>query len=245
MSKTARFGCLNCHAGLRLKSMGIRMWRFLMIISFLLLSACTHYNEQQGYVILGDQKSNRVWVYLCGLTRQWDSSEERSNRKILEQIANKEHIKVVAIKSFARCSQFDDKLCWPHDTQEQVKNTYANINHVISGYDIDGFIGFSNGAFFLNRAAQEIALNKPIISIGGAGYFDSEKDIDTRIYLIIGKQDHSHYENAILFHKRANKYKHDSVQLMTHDSGHVMPEDIIRQVIHDLNQQAGVSYESK
>lgn len=212
------------------------MLRLLIIIPFLLLSACAHHNEQQGYVILGDQKSNKVWVYLCGLTRQWDSSEERSNRKTLEQIANKERIKIVAIKPFARCSQFDDKLCWPHDNQDQVKNTYAKINNVISGYDIYGFIGFSNGAFFLNKAAQEIGLNKPIISIGGAGHFESEKYINTKTYLIIGKQDHYHYENAVLFYEQANKYRKDSVKLITHDSGHVIPEKIVEKVIHDFNK---------
>lgn len=219
------------------------MLRFLIIIPFLLLSACAHHNEQQGYVILGDQKSNKVWVYLCGLTRQWDSSEERSHRKTLEQIANKERIKIVAIKPSDRCSQFDDKLCWPHDNQEQVKNTYAKINNVISSYDVYGFIGFSNGAFFLNKAAQEINLDKPIISIGGAGHFDPEKYINTKTYLIIGKQDHYHYENAVLFYEQANKYRKDSVKLISHDDGHVIPENIVEKVIHALNKYTGANNE--
>ena len=231
---------------LRVKNMSVTTLSFLIfIITFLLLTACTHRNEQQVYVILGDQKSNRVWVYLCGLTRQWDSSEERSNRNILAQIASEERIKIVAIKPFDRCGQLDDKLCWPHDNQEKVKKTYAKINSVIYSYDVYGFIGFSNGAFFLNKASQEIGLNKPIISIGGAGCFDSEKNINTKIYLIIGKQDHYHYQNALFFYELANKYKHNSVKLITHDSGHVIPENIVRQVIHDLNKNTEVGYEKK
>lgn len=212
----------------------------IFIMPFLLLNACTHLNDQQGYIILGDHTSHRVWVYLCGLTRQWDTSEEINNRRILTRIATRERIKILAIKPFSRCSMFDDKLCWPQNNHEEVKDTYVKINNVISDYDISGFIGFSNGAFFLNSAVQKVGLTKPIISIGGGGYVDSENDIGAKIYLIIGKNDQYHYENTILFHKEANKYKKDSVKLIVHDGGHVIPENIIRQVLYDLNKDVEV-----
>ena len=219
------------------------MLRVLIFISILLLTACTHNNEQRGYIVLGDQESHKIWVYLCGLTRQWDTPEEINNRKILAHIANREHIKIIAIKPFARCSQFDDKLCWPHDSKDQVKDTYTKITNMIPNMNIYGFIGFSNGAFFLNKAGQEIGLNKPIISIGGAGYFDPENSINTEIYLIVGKQDHYHYENAILFHEQAKKHGKNSVKLITHDGSHVIPENIVKQVIYDLDKSAEVSNE--
>ena len=163
----------------------------------------------------------------------------------MSQIANREHIKIIAIKPFARRSQFDNKLCWPHDNKDQVKNTYTKIKNLIPSYDIYGFIGFSNSAFSLNKAAQEIIFNKPIISIGGAGYFDPEKYINTKIYLIVGKQDHYLYENAMLFHEQANKYEKDSVKLITHDGGHVIPENFVRQVLYELNKYAEVNNERK
>ena len=65
-------------------------------------------------------------------------------------MANKERIKIVAIKPFGRCSQFDDKLCWPHDNQEQVKNTYAKIIILLKHLKLQNIFHYLKEKFFLS-----------------------------------------------------------------------------------------------
>ena len=64
-----------------------------------------------------------------------------------------------------------------------------------------------------------------------------------KMHLIVGKQDHYRYENAVLFNEQAKKYPENNVKLITHDGGHVISENIVRQVIHDLDKSAEVSNE--
>lgn len=90
-----------------------------------------------------------------------------------------------------------------------------------------------------------MSVDKPIISIGGARYFDPEKYINTKTYPIIGKKDHYHHENAMLFHEEANKHQKDSVNTVVCDGSHMIPENVVGKAIDDLNKDAKATNEKR
>lgn len=86
---------------------------------------------------------------------------------------------------------------------------------------ISGFIGFSNGGYFLNQLAQIIKLPWPIISVGAAGtFFDTS--IQNKVALVFGKNEIA-YEPAKSLYENA-KSTALSVTLTEHNSSHILPE---------------------
>lgn len=104
-----------------------------------------------------------------GSTNNWNSEQEIKNRAILKKIANAEKIQIVAIKPKNHCEEFNNKLCWPHGTLEQIQTNYNEITAQVQGKGIAGIIGFSNGWFFLNQLVQKVSLSFSVISIGSIG----------------------------------------------------------------------------
>lgn len=181
-------------------------------------------------IILGDLKAEQTWVYLCGLTQDFNSPQEVENRNILTQIGKKLSIKFIALTPPNRCPEFDNKLCWPHNSQEEVLKTYNYIlSHIKNTTSVNGFIGFSNGGFFLNQLAQIAELNKPIISIGAAGYLGNSI-LKNKVYLLIGTNDIYHYNGAQEFYRKSKNSPLD-VELIEYAGGHEIPQDVLETVL--------------
>lgn len=151
---------------------------------------------------LGDRNAQCVWVYLCGLTTDFNSAEEISTRKTLHELGQKLNIGFLAVIPPARCLEYGDKLCWPHNTDKEVLETYKQLIELTKNKKICGFIGFSNGGFFLNRLIQISKINIPIISIAAAGYL-SNTDLPNSLYLVVGENDIHHYEAAQEFYTKS------------------------------------------
>jgi len=113
-----------------------------------------------------------------------------------------------------------NKLCWAHYTDEQALETYEKILSVLPDEHVSGFIGFSNGGFFLNCLAQLKKLPHPIISVGAAGSINSPS-IPNKITLVVGKLEVI-YDFAHTFVKKA-KGSPLFVTLIEHEGDHVLP----------------------
>jgi hypothetical protein len=150
---------------------------------------------------LGDCRSQHVWVYLCGLTSDFNDTKEKQHRALLERLGNKLNICFIALKPTHRCAQYHDMLCWPHESDEEVLNTYREIRERVGKTRVQGYIGFSNGGFFLNRLVQMVEVGIPIISIGSAGYL-SHAPYDNTLYLLVGRQDPLYQTHAIPFYEQ-------------------------------------------
>lgn len=203
----------------------------LLLILYLIIAGCS--SKDDDYIVLGSFPSDKTWVYLCGLTATWNSEQEIENRVILEKIANAEKIQIVAIKPKNRCKEFNNKLCWPHGTLEQIQTTYNEITIQVKGRDIAGIIGFSNGGFFLNQLVQKVKLPFPVISIASAGMV-TPSSIDNNIYLIIGVDDVYHYTPAISYYEYAKQLGNLHARLIKHSGGHAIPESVLHDLIHRL-----------
>lgn len=207
----------------------------IMVVSFLILFpilGCIS-KKVDNIIELGDINQTKAWVYLCGLTQDFYTDQELINRKILDRVGLKTNTKIIAIQPQNRCFEFENKLCWPHNNIEDIELTYKYIMKSVEKYRIAGFIGFSNGAFFLNRLIQHKELGVPIISIGGAGYIESD-NYKNVMYVIIGKQDLNHYKHVQIMKTQVQGDSPLNINILEHDGGHEIPEDIFGDLIKKI-----------
>ena len=83
---------------------------------------------------------------------------------------------------------------------EMLNKTYAYIKRVLGDRVIDGYIGFSNGGFFLAELVQRERITQPVIMIGSAGQVHHDLPVHSQgLTLIIGTRDRWHYDPAQRF----------------------------------------------
>ena len=205
---------------------------FILMVLVSTLSGCSTAPKAQAQpIILGECAAQTTWIYLCGLTKDLDTPREIENRRILDSLGKKMHLKFVAITPLHRSQEFGNALCWPHATSEQILKTYNEILSAAKGLTVAGFIGFSNGGFFLNRLTQILELNLPVVSIGAYAYL--ETTVKNNVYLIIGKQDEHHYNGALKFyHKSLGSPLR--ITLIEHDGEHEVPTRELEAVLASI-----------
>ncbi|MEB3701606.1 Alpha/beta hydrolase family domain protein [Candidatus Bealeia paramacronuclearis] len=152
------------------------------------------------------------------------SEQEIQNRVILNEIGKSLNVKFLAIHPFDRCEKARNQICWPHYTDAQALETYDKIVNALQGEPVCGFIGFSNGGFFLNYLAQLKELPFPIISIGAGGLVSSTPPSNS-LTLIAGKLEVV-YESARLFSETA-KGSPLLVKFIEHEGGHIVPKETL------------------
>jgi hypothetical protein len=204
------------------------------VFLILLLAGCNNVSIHQPsqYTILGDHQAEYVWGYLCGLTANLASEQETKHRAILDTIGKHLSIKIIAVHPAHRCVAYDNKWCWPHESKEETLQTYEEIQSIVGANAIQGYIGFSNGGFFLNKLIEYKALGVPVISIGSAGRLENEP-ADNTIYLLIGKQDIYHYTHAHTLYERL-KNTHCRVALVEYDEGHEIPQRSLEELLSKI-----------
>ncbi len=181
---------------------------------------------------VGSPTGNKTWIYLCGLLTDF-IPEEMEELKVLDAIGKERDITFLALIPQKKCLQLNNCLCWPHDTHQEMLETYQAIINSVNGYSIHGYIGFSNGGFFLNKLAQFIKIDKPILSIGAAGpLFNTQGPLNT-LHLLIGKKDNWHYEQAINLYEQS-KNTNLTIHLIEYDEGHTLPKDVVENIIKTL-----------
>ena len=198
--------------------------RTLMAISLLASGFC----NPGDVVQLGEVSAEKTWVYLCGLAETVNVEQEVENRQLLDQLGKKHHIRFLAIHPFERCEKANNKLCWIHYTDEQTLETYENIEEVVGKEKIAGFIGFSNGGFFLNKLAQMKELEVPLVSIGASSSFNPAPS-SNEITLIVGREEFV-YESAQQFAQQA-KGSPLSITFIEHEGGHILPAKVLENFI--------------
>ena len=210
------------------------MKQYLLLL-LLGLASCSRTPEkkQQQYLEFGSPTAKHTWIYLCGLLSEVRPSEMVEWHTI-DRIGKKLDIKFIAIIPQKRCPQLDNRLCWPQDTLQEFMDTYHYINNLVKDYTIDGWIGFSNGGFFLEKLAQEIEMNKPLIAIG-PGAQPNKKGQKNSLYILIGNQDKWHYDHAKEFFKQV-KNSPIKATLIEYNAGHIVPEVELQKLLEKLNK---------
>ncbi|WP_316355135.1 hypothetical protein [Candidatus Trichorickettsia mobilis] len=173
----------------------------------------TSAHAESRFIELGNPEAKDCWVYLCGLAESFYSSDEQKYRQILHDIGSKLNIRFIALMPRYRCAKFDNKICWAHQDFKQATETYQSILTDLQGMHVTGWIGFSNGGYFLHEISQQKFLTAPVITIGAAGHIDSTD----QVYIMIGKYDKYAYERA-----KNLRYK-----IIEYEGGHTIDSDAL------------------
>lgn len=207
---------------------------YKVIFITILVASAILFLGKEPVIVVGDSNSSTTWVYLHGLTSNLYTGMEKHHRQLLDAIGKSNRIKIMVLKSPFTCAQYDNQLCWPHETPEAVLETYCYIQSKIKHQNIAGFIGFSNGGFFLNRLIQRLPIDKHIITIGASGMLLTANVAAKSIIIIIGKQDCYHYAGALNFADQL-KGAHKPVIVIEHPGGHMIPQEILREAIAQIS----------
>lgn len=184
---------------------------------------------QENVVAVGASRPAQTWVYLCGLTAEFDGEQETARREMLDRVGKETSVRFLALVPTTRCEQYRTMLCWPHDTADEVRSTYDFIMKTVDDYEIDGLIGFSNGGFFLNRLIQETKLAVPVIVVGAYGHvYDTA--IKNTLHLMVGTRDEHHYDGVLRFYQQTKDSLLD-VTLYEFDGGHDIHEQTLREIL--------------
>jgi hypothetical protein len=210
------------------------MKKILLYLVFI-LPACNqtkHETKKMTFATIGSQNAFQSWIYLCGLITDF-VPHQMDELKILDTIGKELNIKILVIIPHHRCFQYNNRLCWPHNNKKELLNTYKEIMNSVNTQTIHGYIGFSNGGFFLTQLAQYIPLHKPIIAIGSAGLMNNIQGPHNTIHLLIGKQDQWHYEYAINLYNQS-KNTNLTIDLIEYNGGHEIPIETLKNVLKML-----------
>lgn len=180
--------------------------------------------------ILGDEESKETWIYLCGLKEDPTSQSTPNETAILNDIGQDLHIKIIAIDPPGRSKFFSNKLCWPHASKSELQQTFEYLSSIEKQEHISGYLGFSNGGFFLLALAQNTSLGAPIITIGAGGSISSEATVKNQIILLIGKYDSHHYNSAKQFYSQSFNTPL-VVDLIEYEGEHCIPKRLLYEVI--------------
>jgi len=191
---------------------------FLITICLLFLSSCS-----AKYVELGNSKSSTKWVYLCGLTDSFDSKTEVKHREILDNLGHEFNIRFIALVPKHRCEKFSNKMCWPQKEAEDRLKTFKSIKRTIRNKKIDGWIGFSNGGYFLLEALKDKHVAKPIITVGAPGTLNSTE----QVYIMVGNKDDYAYE-------RVKTLSYDFIE---YEGGHEIDEKSLRGLLKKIHDE--------
>lgn len=156
---------------------------------------CINYaaRAENHFAELGSRGAKENWVYLGGLAASFDAPEEKENRRILHDIGCELGMRFIALVPRHSCEHFDNKICWPHKDPDQALATYQTILADLQGLPpITGWIGFSNGGYFLQEISKQTSLAAPIVTIAAAGTLEA----DSEIYVIIGRDDQYAFARA-------------------------------------------------
>lgn len=188
---------------------------FLIAVCLIFLSSCS-----AKYVDLGNSKSTNKWVYLCGLTDSFDSEAEVKHREILDNVGREFNIRFIAVVPKHRCEKFNNKMCWPQKEAEDRLKTFKSIKSIIRSKKIDGWIGFSNGGYFLLEALKDNHVNKPIITVGAPGTLDSTD----QVYVMVGNKDDYAYQRV----------KTLNYEFIEYEGGHELEEKSLRELFKQV-----------
>ncbi len=198
---------------------------YLLIFNFLILNSLFASPSK----ILGDRGSKKTWVYLSGLKKDGASESCPNEISILHAIGTNLGIKIIAIDPPERDPYFNHMLCWPHQDENALQKSHEYLTTIVPEQDIRGYIGFSNGGFFLLALAQQRSLTSPIITIGAGGNFAGKKPTNS-ITMLIGKEDFHHYEIAKKFYRDCFD-EGALIELIEYDSGHEIPKELLSELL--------------
>ncbi len=170
-------------------------------------------------------------IYLHGIDDVSLGHLEKANRLVLERLAASLSIRVALPRGNLSCRP--GKLCWSHQSQQQRQSTLRYIlehsKTCLSGRSLRALIGFSNGAYLVNKLFQSCLAEQRqlhFIAVGGMGELSSAPTKITScgtLDLLVGRSDISR-DKVRSFGQRLAKRFPNRVYFESYAGGHHLQE---------------------
>ncbi len=183
-------------------------------------------------VPLGDLSQPCVWVFLCGLNQDFNGEKAQRSRAVLDALGKQYGFRFLALVPPARSSQWGNRLCWPQETPALLDETWAYIKAQTQDLTVAGYIGFSNGGFFLCALSQHKLLPVPLVAIASGGIVKGTPAAN-RLVLLVDPSDQPYGDKA---HDMLGSAKGTPlhVTLHTFEGGHTIPPDLLAEQLTQL-----------
>lgn len=197
-------------------------------------------------VFLGQAGAPQLWVFLCGLNKNFHGDEAKASRGTLNALGKERELSFLALPPIARGTRWAGRLHWPQDTDEDVRSTWRSIQRTVQKSSdeyrrkvpkaqIAGYIGFSNGGFFLCKLAQLESLPVPLIAVASGGRV-SGVPCENSLTLLVGDKDEPYVSHAQEMANSAEKTPL-CVTLTEFSGGHVLPGPELGTLLEGLRKK--------
>ena len=175
--------------------------------------------------VLGDPSKVKPWVFLCGLNDDFDGPKAQNSRALLDSLGQKLGLTFLALEPPTRCPDFGNQICWPLGTKDETLKTFTYIQENMKDVNVHGYMGFSNGGFFLCALSQLVKLEVPIVAIASGGKVAGTPPAN-RLILMAGDVDKPFVRKAQDMEASA-RGTDLNVTLHTFHGGHILPEALL------------------
>lgn len=189
-----------------------------IILMASLITGCAIFEPKK--IVLGNKLSNVSVVYLAGITSSVYSDQEIKNRRILNKIGKDLNIKIIAITQQHYCKKFNYNKCWPQKSRFNTYTTYLELLGHLHNEKVSGWVGFSNGGYYLEKLSNLTKINVPIISVGAAVKGDNSNDF----HVLIGNKDMVAYKQA----------KEEQLNFTEYNGKHELEESSLKKKLMDV-----------
>lgn len=219
------------------------------ICAIVLLSSCQHNKPEYDRVLrdneitcYGSETAPNGAIYFHGMDSISPSEQELNNRSILKELAEKHKLKIAIPRATSQCPNNKNQICWGWSFND---NEILNISSVIQSSKYSCklkntkiLIGFSNGAYALNKLYRNCKTNQDqlIISIG-ANILKNKLELEPenlsncgQLVFISGKHDKYNYDPSNRYPTEIKK-KSGNVKLIEFNGGHEMTYETLNNVI--------------
>lgn len=184
-------------------------------------------------MVLGDLNAAKTWVFLGGLTEDYNNSEAGiANRITIDAIGKEAGIRFISVMPPRRCEYHNNLLCWPHNNTEEFEGTRNYLLSQVNVEEIDGMIGFSNGGYFLNRLGAYENFGVPFVSIGAGGSSPDGQFVN-ELYLLVGNADEFNIDNVKAYHSQISP-GNANVSIVEFEGGHEIPKQQLVELLNNF-----------
>lgn len=199
--------------------------RYLLVTLFILFCPLQLWSKSKN--CYGPSSAKHGIIYLHGLDEPKMEALERNHRKLLGELAQQLKIRIATPRSSRLCS---GKLCWNHSNQRAVEDSLAYVleqsKTCLKDRTLRSLIGFSNGAYLVNKAFQLCRRSDQrllFIGIGGLGELGKGTKIDPKfcghLQLMSGQGDLSRRKIEQLAQNLEKRYG-EKVQIEIYPGAH-------------------------
>jgi hypothetical protein len=215
------------------------MIKFVFLFSFTFLNHPSLFAKDEGNLAvtktecIGSESAKYGAIYFHGMDSVLPSDQEQSNRKMLKTLSDQFSVRIAFPRSALECPNSKNQICWGWKfDRPETSSALKSIEKVSENCKLPNtkfLIGFSNGAYLLNKLFRQCDTKaEQIIISQGANIYSGQLESDPsslagcgKLIFISGINDKYNYDPKNNYTKQL-KSKNANVQHFEFNGGHEM-----------------------